>query len=225
MTQITHASGYRFLFLSLLALLVAYPVLGSVEVVRPFIDGLVYVVLIAGVLVAKSNLRQLVAVTILGVLTFVSLYSAETVDERWLQVASTLLGVTFFGFLAQHILRDILFGRAQVTGDMIFAALAVYLLIGVAFAFFYQLIATLDSGAFAGSGLLAGDAVTVFEGYLYFSFVTMTTLGFGDITPKTPQAAALVTVQAIAGQMYLAVLVARLVSLQITNPTEPEASP
>ena len=53
----------------------------------------------------------------------------------------------------------------------------------------------------------------------------MTTLGFGDITPKTPQAAALVTVQAIAGQMYLAVLVARLVSLQITNPTEPEASP
>ena len=59
----------------------------------------------------------------------------------------------------------------------------------------------------------------------YWTLTVMSTLGFGDITPKTPQAAALVTVQAIAGQMYLAVLVARLVSLQITNPTEPEASP
>ena len=77
-----------------------------------------------------------------------------------------------------------------------------------------------DANAFENAGLLSGNTIQAFEGFLYFSFVTMTTLGFGDITPKTPQAGAFVTAQAIVGQMYLAVLVARLVGLQITHQLE-----
>ena len=214
------ASGYRYLFLALLALLVAYPILGSVEAARPWIDAIVYAVMLAGVLVTHSSRWQLVAVATLGVVTFGFLNLADAVDAAWVHVTSQLLGMSFFAYLAVQILRDILFGRRRVDSEIIYGALAVYLIIGVAFAFAYQLFGFVSSDAFNTTGLLDGDALAVFEGFLYFSFVTMTTLGFGDITPRTPQAGAFVTAQAIIGQMYLAVLVARLVSLQITDQLE-----
>jgi Ion channel len=61
------------------------------------------------------------------------------------------------------------------------------------------------------------DGPGLHRAFLYFSYVTQTTMGYGDITPVTPLARSLATVQAIAGQLYLAVLVARLVALQIVD--------
>jgi len=61
------------------------------------------------------------------------------------------------------------------------------------------------------------DAPSLRRALLYFSFVTQTTMGYGDITPATPLARSLATLQAIAGQLYLTVLVARLVALQIVH--------
>ncbi len=214
------SGGYRFLFLSLLGLLVVYPVLSNVERAMPWIDFIVYLVMVAGILSARSSQRQLVVATALGILAFIFLHLADVVSAEWVLVTSYVLGVAFFGYLAIQILRDVLLERRKVTGEMIYGALAVYLIMGVAFAFAYQLFDYLNADAFENTGLLAGSSIQAFEGFLYFSFVTMTTLGFGDITPHTPQAGAFVTAQAIIGQMYLTVLVARLVSLQITHQLE-----
>ena len=214
------SGGYRFLFLSLLGLLVVYPVLSNVERATPWIDLIVYLVMVAGVISARSSRRQLVVATLLGILAFIFLHLADIVSAEWVLVTSYVLGIAFFSHLAIHILRDILVKRQKVTGEMIYGALAVYLIMGVAFAFAYQLFDYLNADAFENSGLLAGNSIQAFEGFLYFSFVTMTTLGFGDITPHSPQAGAFVTAQAIIGQMYLTVLVARLVSLQITHQLE-----
>ena len=212
--------GYRYLFLSLLALLVVYPVLSNVERATPWIDVIVYLVMVAGILAPRSSHPQRIIATVLGILAFIFLRLADGVSAEWVLVASYILGIAFFGYLAFHILRDILIERRKVTGEMVYGALAVYLIIGVAFAFAYQLFDHINADAFENTGLLAGNTIQAFEGFLYFSFVTMTTLGFGDITPHTPQAGAFVTAQAIIGQMYLAVLVARLVSLQITHQLE-----
>ena len=214
------SGGYRFLFLSLLVLLVVYPGLSSVERATAWIDAIVYLVMVAGILCARSSRRQLIIASVLGILAFVFLHLADVVTAEWVLVTSYVLGVAFFGYLALRILRDILFERRKVTAELIYGALAVYLIVGVAFAFAYQLFDHVDANAFENTGLLAGSTIQAFEGFLYFSFVTMTTLGFGDITPRTPQAGAFVTAQAIIGQMYLAVLVARLVSLQITHQLE-----
>ena len=186
----------------------------------PWIDFIVYLVMVAGILSARSSQRQLVVATALGILAFIFLHLADVVSAEWVLVTSYVLGVAFFGYLAIQILRDVLLERRKVTGEMIYGALAVYLIMGVAFAFAYQLFDYLNADAFENTGLLAGSSIQAFEGFLYFSFVTMTTLGFGDITPHTPQAGAFVTAQAIIGQMYLTVLVARLVSLQITHQLE-----
>lgn len=213
-------AGYRYLFFALLLLLVAFPIMSSAARVSPWVDVIVYLVLVAGVIAVAASAKQLMVAASLALLTFALSHAADYARFDWLLASSYVAGIAFFSYLTVLILRDIFLYRQRVTGELIYGALAVYLLIGVAFAFAYQLFDHLDPTAFENAGLLAGNTTEIFEGFLYFSFVTMTTLGFGDISPRTPEAGAFVTAQAIVGQMYLAVLVARLVGLQISHQIE-----
>ncbi len=209
--------GYRMLFVALLCLLVVYPILSHQPQTSGWADIIVYLVLVAGVFAtARSPGHRLIAVS-LGLVAFASLHATLYVNDAWLLVLGNGSGLVFFGYLAAVILKDIFVPRRRVSGELVYGALCVYLLIGVAFAFVYQLFDAIEPSAFENVGLLTGDPTEVFEGFLYFSFVTMTTLGFGDIAPRTPQAGAFVTAHAIIGQMYLAVLVAHLVGLQVSD--------
>ena len=93
------------------------------------------------------------------------------------------------------------------------AALGAYLLIGLFFGLAYSVLEKVAPGSFALAGQpLAGDLREA--GAIYFSFVTLATLGYGDIVPLTATARGLAVIEAIGGQLYIAVLVARLVSLR-----------
>ena len=210
-------AGYPFLLLALLALLILYPLLAEVAVVQTLLDVLIYITLFFGVLVAASNSFQLGVAAILALFMLVCNNLADAFPQNWLIATAVLSGMGFFGFIASIILRDILIRSRRVTAELIYGALSVYLLIGVAFAFGYMLIDFIDPAAFDGEKFLSGTTTQELEGFLYFSFVTMTTLGFGDITPNTPQSGAFVYMEAIVGQMYMAVLVARLVGLHISH--------
>jgi hypothetical protein len=96
-----------------------------------------------------------------------------------------------------------------VDREHVFAALDVYLLVGLAFGVVYWLLESVVPGSFSagGSGGLTPPRA------IYFSFVVQSTLGFGDVLPIGDEAQGLVVAQSVGGQMYLAVLVARLVSL------------
>jgi hypothetical protein len=100
--------------------------------------------------------------------------------------------------------------RVQVTLDTIFAALSGYYLIGFTWALVYALVDVGITGAF-NVPLAADDVI---HRAFYFSFVTLTTLGFGDVTPTHPLTQSLVTTEALIGQIYLVVLVARLVAMR-----------
>ena len=89
-------------------------------------------------------------------------------------------------------------------------------MIGVGFAFVYGLIEHLQPGSFTGLEELASAPAQVLY-FLYFSFITMSTLGYGDISPITPHGMTATYIEAIFGQMYLVILVARLVSMYIKN--------
>ncbi len=208
-------SGYRYLFVGLLALLTLYPTLTLLG--GWVVDLLVLLVLVSGVFAVSSSRSQLIIASTLAIATVVLGFWAEHDPQNTIVVLSLISGLGFFGFLALVILQDVFKRRQRVTAEVIYAALAVYLLMGLAFAFGYGLIDILQPDAFTSRGLIAGNSTEVFEGFVYFSFVTLTTLGFGDITPNTLQAGAFVYLQAMAGQVYLAVLVARLVSLQIAH--------
>jgi hypothetical protein len=99
--------------------------------------------------------------------------------------------------------------RSRATLDTIFAALSGYYLIGFTWALVYALVDVGITGAF--NVPLAAD--NLIHRAFYFSFVTLTTLGFGDVTPSHPLTQSLVTTEALVGQIYLVVLVARLVSM------------
>jgi hypothetical protein len=117
------------------------------------------------------------------------------------------------------IFSDVLTAK-KVTADIVAGGVSVYLLIGLIFSLIYHAYFILEPSAFAfadhyqplkeeGSGYL----------YLfnYFSFVTMTTLGYGDITPVSLEARTMVQVETLMGQLYVAIFIARLVSIQTAN--------
>jgi len=95
-------------------------------------------------------------------------------------------------------------GTDRITRDTIFGAIGIYLTLGITWALSYQFVDTLIPGALQN--------VHSETAYLYFSFVTLTTLGYGDITPLIPVTESMAMFEAVIGQLYIAVLIARLVS-------------
>ena len=108
------------------------------------------------------------------------------------------------------------FAPGRITTDRIMGAVALYLTLGVAWGNAYEIVALLDHQAFAG----ALDAKNGVERWFYFSFVTLTTVGYGDITPSSRVAQALAISEALVGQLYPAIILARLVTLHATPATD-----
>ena len=107
-----------------------------------------------------------------------------------------------------------LFSPGPVDKERIFASLSLYLLFGLIFALIFTVIEELLPGSFHSSHTLSPDTGgRSFSNMFYFSFVTLATLGYGDIVPLSGPAKGLAILEAVIGQMYLVVVVARLVSL------------
>jgi len=140
-------------------------------------------------------------------------------------VLGDLFDIVFLGFTVAVGLR-FLFRTDRVTHGTIWASLCVYLLLGIVWADVYSLLDYFNPSAFKFSLAVEGTTGRMELGAqesvvpLYYSFVTMTTLGYGDIVPRTPTARLLSALQAVMGQLYLAVLVARLVGLHISQSKE-----
>ena len=149
------------------------------------------------------------------------LFNAATPDTPTINAVPTLLGVFFMGFLVWRILKDVIDG-SRISSEKVYGAVCAYLLISLLFAGIYGFIALANPDAFAVSeplrmamgGLHDPDKNDVFT---YFSFVTMTTLGYGDISPVSTAARTVAWIQAVIGQLYIAITIAALVSAHITN--------
>jgi len=103
----------------------------------------------------------------------------------------------------------------RVTYETVLGALCSYVLVGLMFAFVYLAVAALDDTAF-----FVQEGVHQQSEYVYFSFVTLTTLGFGDLSPAVGLPQALVAIEALLGQVFLVTLVARLVTLWVRQDAE-----
>lgn len=120
-------------------------------------------------------------------------------------------GVVFCIVTALIALRDVLFG-GTLDVNRLMGSVCVYLLIGLAWALMYALVdeLTLDP---AFTNLHVADMGRTLDEFLYYSFVTLSTLGYGDISPVAPVARTLAYLEATVGQLYLTILVAALVGL------------
>jgi len=146
---------------------------------------------------------------------------AQVTGSSALRIIQELSTIGFLIHVVQLIVRA-LFRQARADFDAIAASLCGYLLIGVVFAVVFSLVMELDGTAISMARLEQSSETAIHFGdqhtatALYFSFVTLTTLGYGDITPVSMLARMLTTLEALIGQLYLVVLVARLVGLHIS---------
>jgi hypothetical protein len=171
--------------------------------------ALMTLVLVLGVLAVGRSRRTLVWAAVLVV---------PAVAGRWLSHLELVpkgvyfvFGLLFLIFLVVQFLRFIL--RApQVNAEVMYAGISVYLLLGLSWMLAYQFAAWMIPGAFAFNAGPAGQSMTPFNAF-YFSFVTLTTVGYGDITPVSNGARTLAAMEAMTGTLYVAVLISRLVAL------------
>lgn len=130
-------------------------------------------------------------------------------------IGATLIRSSIFGY-GWWLLTRTFIERQQVTGKTIITAIVAYLFIGIVYSFIYNAIWHIDAKAFH----LAADRDFQFKPWnlvTYFSFMTLTTVGYGDITPINKWVMALSNFEAMTGSIYLAIIVARLVSLYSTS--------
>lgn len=127
--------------------------------------------------------------------------------------------ILFFAFVLIELLRFLLTVR-RVDTDVLCTGLCGYLIIGMVWIPAYLLVAHLSPGAFSIAG--GAGAVQTLEGFnaFYFSFVTLCTVGYGDVAPLTKVARMLAVMQSIAGLFYVAVLMSRLVAIHTSNQFE-----
>lgn len=171
-------------------------------------DALIALVLISGVMAIADHRKLAVAVACLSVIVIAVRWA------EWFVPARELLAVRHVSTLCACLLLAFavginVFAPGRSITDRISGAIVLYLLIGLIAAFAYSALYGIDPGAFsklpAGNGDI-GD-------WLYFSFVTLTTVGYGDITPIARSARAIAMLEALVGQLYPAIIIARFVSL------------
>jgi len=130
----------------------------------------------------------------------------------------------FFGFVAWQELRAVIRQRT-ITAETISMSISVYLLMGIAWGLLYVVIYLRHPGAFSFPGSnVSLTSEAVFPTLIYFSLTTISTIGFGDITPAIIQARYAAVAEGITGQFYMAILVARLVGIYMSETKGREVS-
>ncbi len=158
----------------------------------------------------RPLVRALLVLLVLAVVSRLAEYHAPsralaTIDSTLVMVLSLALGALFL----QRATRD---GRINM--HRIMGACGSFLMLGLVFSQAYRLLALYLPHSFAVGGTPA-DASAIEHRFTYFSFITLTSTGYGDVTPVHPYVRSLATFEAIVGQLYIAVLIARLIGLEI----------
>jgi hypothetical protein len=180
-----------------------------------FLDLLFLVAMVSAVVACSDRRHHLVIGISLLVLVQAASWYRSFNDIDAVSTIYSSLSIVFFAYVTALVLHDV-FTKSSVSGDTICGALAAYLLLGVIWAFGYALLEQLLPGSIVG--LRAGSGAAGGYGqYLGFSFVTLTTLGYGNVVPGNARADVVAAAEAVVGQVYLTVLVARLVALSLLS--------
>jgi len=210
---------------SLLTLLIFFPIIYEQYGDYLYILELLFsIILITGIYIVSANRKILTVAILLASLTLSIFWFNIILQSSSLLTFGLMLEIIFFAITTTTILIHVLQYK-KVTADKIYGAICGYLLIGIIWALMYTTVENMYPGSFLFINGVTGPHHFqslhrfYFSYFLYYSFVTLTTLGYGDILPLTAVTRILSSIQAVIGQLYVAVLIARLVGLHISHTT------
>jgi len=217
---------------ALMLLLVAYPVVGGLDLpgIRFVLDALFFVAVFAALYAEHARFswkRPVVFAVLVAVALRVTctVWGGHTGSGGYIALlAATELYTAALLFRICTVLLVRATARPRVDGDVVAGVASVYVLAGVAFASAHIAVFLLHGPDLAYNGVSwiggehGGSVLRTWgAGFTYFSFVTQTTLGYGDITPRSDVARGLTIAQTLAGQLYLAIVIARMVAIQLSQ--------
>lgn len=213
---------FLLLLLALAMLLLVYPSLRHAFSTRLLLDALLTIVFLAAFFMVFSPSRFRVPALVLGVPTLIGAwidYVFPGLPRIPLQVGFHFVAALFFAFTVVIVLRAI-HKEASVSADAIYGAICGYLLVGLAFGHLYCLAESLNPGSFRGTEQFSTPLQVDDRHHFilsYFSFVTLTSVGYGDITPGSGTARSLAVFEAMVGQFYIAVLIGELIGKRVSQ--------
>ncbi len=204
----------RVIYLLILVALLhfIYPITISGATFNLIVYQLLYAgMFIAGILVASDSRPHLLAALSTALIWLVCsvVYALDSTDR--LKTLATYLALLPFQATIVYLLLRYIFRKRAVNRDVLLAAITVFILLGALFVPIYGTLELLQPGSFADNARM-GQPV-FWQQFIYFSLVTLTTTGYGDILPVSPWARAVANVEMVIGVLYIAILMARLVGL------------
>lgn len=203
---------FSFLLLSILLMFSLRPFLEPFVRISILSEAFFSLVMLTGIYSISYRKRDFVLLFSTGVPALLLGWAAEILRLPVAKVAASIFGALFFA-LALILILSYVNRQREVTRDVVMGAVCSYFLIGIVWAHVYFLLESGSPGAFSLPRGLSGDPVH----FIYYSFITLTTVGYGDVLPVSNPARSLAVLEAMAGQMYLAVAMARLVAIHISQ--------
>lgn len=207
---------------ALVLLIVAAPFLDDVPSVAWVEPVLMTLILISAVLAVGARRQTLLALCTLAIPALIGRWVNHYRPDLMPLEVFLIAGILFMVLVLALLLRFILL-TSRVDSEVLCVGIVIFLMLGLVWALAYGALARASADSFAFNSAAPGNRMDSFNS-LYFSFGTLSTVGFGDIVPVSRVARMLAVMEATTGMMYLAIVIARLVSLYSSPPVGPDDS-
>jgi hypothetical protein len=205
-------SHFRFLLLTIVLTFALRPFLEDYARIGLLTDIFSSLVLLSGAYAFSDQRKAFFVALVIAVPALLLQVVSFFLPSEPINIVKRIVYALFLAYILIIILSHI-FREREVTEDLITGAVCAYLLIGMLWTFVFYFLELAKEGSFAHARAFQDDVGP----FLYYSFVTLTTLGYGDIVPLTSPARSLAVLEAVTGQLYLAVTIARLVGVHASQ--------
>jgi hypothetical protein len=208
---------FYYLMIALLIQLIIYPTVAQGKFTGILTEIFATIVLFAAIYSIKPTKKQMIIALCLCGFAFFGIWYSILIEPRfYLTVVSVLCQIGFNIYIIVLVLIS-LFREKRVTGNIICGAIAVYLLIGTTFSVLYYFMESMAPGSFCINISQSSAEQLLHIDFVHLSFITITTLGYGDIIPISGCARSFTNLEAVIGVMYVAILISRFVGIYIAQ--------
>ncbi len=202
-----YQSKYLILLIALIGMLLSFPLMEDILNAK-LLFSLFFLLILVGMFYGLKGTHRLLVFMGIG-LCALSINFAQ-LEFKNLDIFSRILSILFYLYAIILFCKDI-YTSKQITRDILIGSISVYLLIGICFALMYMILQSINANTFIHQA--SGLPINTQSDFYYFSFITFATVGFGDIIALTPFAKSLVMLEGVVGIFYIAIFVARLITI------------